>query len=77
MSQSRQMPSPATPGSQVLQVPENQPLRIPGTLRLRGEDHIASSNISNEGVSSRHIRWSEDVVDNEGMGKKRSKGEIL
>ncbi len=34
-----------------------------GTLRLRGEP-----------VEDRRIRWAEDVVDNEGMGKKTSKG---
>ncbi|KAI9835578.1 MAG: hypothetical protein M1819_002029 [Sarea resinae] len=33
-----------------------------GTLRLRGEP-----------VEERHIAWAEDVVDNEGMGKKSSK----
>jgi protein phosphatase 1 regulatory subunit 11 len=32
-------------------------------LRLRGE-----------AASSRRIRWAEDVIDNEGMGKKSSKG---
>ncbi|KAK7191078.1 hypothetical protein DPSP01_007751 [Paraphaeosphaeria sporulosa] len=33
-----------------------------GTLRLRAEP-----------VEQRHIQWAEDVVDNEGMGKKSSK----
>jgi hypothetical protein len=28
-----------------------------------------------EGAVTRHIQWSEDVVDNEGMGRKSSKGE--
>lgn len=47
--------------------------RLPSTLRLRGEDtSIAPADPS----SARRIRWSEDVVDNEGMGKKSSKGEI-
>lgn len=27
-----------------------------------------------EGAETRHIQWAEDVVDNEGMGKKSSKG---
>lgn len=34
-----------------------------GTLRLRAEP-----------AEQRHIQWAEDVVDNEGMGKKSSKG---
>jgi hypothetical protein len=50
----------------------SQNLSLPGTLRLRGED---APSVSPEPSSSRRIRWSEDVVDNEGMGKKSSKGE--
>ncbi|KAF2086081.1 hypothetical protein K490DRAFT_58072 [Saccharata proteae CBS 121410] len=39
------------------------PLNLPsGTLRLRAEP-----------VQRRHIQWADDVVDNEGMGKKSSK----
>ena len=34
-----------------------------GTLRLRAEPS-----------EQRHIQWAEDVIDNEGMGKKSSKG---
>ena len=34
-----------------------------GVLRLRAEP-----------AEQRHIQWAEDVVDNEGMGKKSSKG---
>ena len=34
-----------------------------GTLRLRAEP-----------AEERHIQWAEDVIDNEGMGKKSSKG---
>ncbi|CAI7582530.1 unnamed protein product [Penicillium glandicola] len=45
--------------------------RIPTTLRLRAEE--APTDTSEETSSSRRIRWSEDVVDNEGMGKKSSK----
>lgn len=76
MSRNRQIPSPAASGSHVLQVPENQSAtRISGTLRLRAEDSNATSpNVGNEDIPSRRIRWSEDVVDNEGMGKKKSKG---
>ncbi|PWW79002.1 hypothetical protein C7212DRAFT_350228 [Tuber magnatum] len=40
-----------------------RPVRIPdGTLRLRGGP-----------VQSRRVRWDADVIDNEGMGKKKSK----
>jgi len=40
------------------------PVRIPdGTLRLRGGP-----------VENRRVRWDADVIDNEGMGKKKSKG---
>lgn len=77
MSRNRQIPSsPAASGSHVLQVPEDQSAnRISGTLRLRADDSTAtSSNVGNEDVPSRRIRWDEDVVDNEGMGKKKSKG---
>ncbi|KAJ6088279.1 hypothetical protein N7486_009540 [Penicillium sp. IBT 16267x] len=48
----------------------SQDLSLPGTLRLRGED---APNVTPEPSGSRRIRWSEDVVDNEGMGKKSSK----
>lgn len=36
---------------------------VPVTLRLRVEP-----------AEERHIQWAEDVIDNEGMGKKSSKG---
>ncbi|KAL7275972.1 Type 1 phosphatases regulator ypi1 [Rhizina undulata] len=40
--------------------------RIPaGTLRLRGGP-----------IQDRRVRWGADVVDNEGMGKKKSKGTL-
>lgn len=56
---------PAASGSQTQT--HNQPvirLNAPsGTLRLRAEP-----------VERRRIQWAEDVVDNEGMGKKSSKG---
>lgn len=37
-----------------------------GTLRLRAE--------AEEPSEQRRIQWAEDVIDNEGMGKKSSKG---
>ncbi|KAJ5297998.1 hypothetical protein PENANT_c012G03179 [Penicillium antarcticum] len=45
--------------------------RFPTTLRLRAEE--APTNTREETSSGRRIRWSDDVVDNEGMGKKSSK----
>jgi len=48
---------------------------VTGTLRLRGE-RLANSTTQQQGeqrASGRRIRWGEDVIDNEGMGKKNSK----
>ncbi|PKY00963.1 hypothetical protein P168DRAFT_313272 [Aspergillus campestris IBT 28561] len=77
MSHHRQLPQNATSGSQTesshshdrngSSTPSNF-----GMLRLRAEN--ASNEVEAENASSaRHIRWSEDVIDNEGMGKKSSK----
>ena len=53
----------SAPSSTIL-AEQTSPLNLPsGTLRLRAEP-----------VQRRHIQWAEDVVDNEGMGKKSSKG---
>jgi hypothetical protein len=58
---------PSTSGSQTItQTPPEPAVRLAatsGTLRLRAEP-----------AERRHIQWAEDVVDNEGMGKKSSKG---
>jgi protein phosphatase 1 regulatory subunit 11 len=45
--------------------------QVTGTLRLRAEDDASATRGE---TPARHIRWSQDVVDNEGMGKKSSKG---
>lgn len=54
-------------GSRTLQETQPNPvLRLSapsGVLRLRAEPE-----------ERRHIQWAEDVIDNEGMGKKSSKG---
>lgn len=47
---------------------------FPPTLRLRAEEATDTSEATS---SSRRIRWSEDVIDNEGMGKKSSKGKDI
>lgn len=47
-----------------------QQSQVTGTLRLRG--HRTETNT--EGTQERRIRWAEEVVDNEGQGKKSSKG---
>lgn len=53
---------PATHGSQTILQTNAGPSAPSGTLRLRAEPQ-----------ERRGIRWAEDVVDNEGMGKKSSK----
>ena len=61
---------------------------FPRTLRLRGESqsHVHTGGDGTrlevqggeqeaaEGSASRRVRWDENVVNNEGMGKKSSKG---
>ncbi|KAL5120559.1 Type 1 phosphatases regulator ypi1 [Pleosporales sp. CAS-2024a] len=59
--------TPPTPqgGSRTVQVQPQPALRLsapPGVLRLRAEP-----------AERRRIQWAEDVIDNEGMGKKSSK----
>ena len=56
---------PAASGSQTTTQAEAQP--APAVLRLRGA-HTASD---------RSVRWAEDVVNNEGLGRKSSKGSEL
>ena len=55
----------ATPtvGSRTIEIRPHPVLRVSGVLRLRAEPS-----------EQRHIQWAEDVIDNEGMGKKSSKG---
>lgn len=54
--------------------PRQAVLHLRGAVR-DGEEAEAEAEGSN-GRTSRHIQWSEDVVDNEGMGKKSSKGKF-
>lgn len=68
MSRSRQ-PNANSQAPSTSETTQEQTTRLT-TLRLRGDDTPSSQEPS----SSRRIRWSEDVVDNEGMGKKSSKG---
>ncbi|KAL4946182.1 hypothetical protein BDV06DRAFT_151673 [Aspergillus oleicola] len=75
MSQNRQMFSQtSTSSSRVSSVSRVQEdtsnSHISGTLRLRAEGEASAGD---NGTPARRIRWSEDVVDNEGMGKKSSK----
>ena len=74
MSRTRQ---PATIPSQSTTETSGEPstIRLTGTLRLRAEESPSTSTNGAEPSQSRRIRWSEDVVDNEGMGKKSSKGQ--
>jgi protein phosphatase 1 regulatory subunit 11 len=46
-------------------------------LRLRGATREQEREVVEEGESSRtrrSIKWAEDVIDNEGLGRKKSKG---
>jgi len=67
---------PATSGSQTITISTEEPLspqiQSPpsGTLRLRAEGVSPQEDESER----RHVQWAEDVVNNEGMGKKSSKG---
>ncbi|KAL4930021.1 PPP1R11/YPI1 family protein [Aspergillus undulatus] len=75
MSHSRQMFSQnSTSSSRVSSVSrvheDTSNSQVTGTLRLRAEVEAPASR---EQTPARRIRWSEDVVDNEGMGKKSSK----
>ncbi|GFF59024.1 hypothetical protein IFM46972_11273 [Aspergillus udagawae] len=78
MSRTRQVPSNTASSSHIQLLSSagpqgNNSVRISGTLRLRAEnDSIATDQIE-DATPGRHIRWTEDVVDNEGMGKKSSK----
>ena len=80
MSRTRQVPSEAASNSQIQSAERhpNNPSAVPvsATLRLRADDGPAASTFNQDESTSRHIRWSEDVIDNEGMGKKSSKGKI-
>ncbi|CAI6338218.1 unnamed protein product [Periconia digitata] len=59
---SLQVATPTNGSVTITQTP-SQPSLPSGTLRLR----------ATEPAERRHIQWAEDVVDNEGMGKKSSK----
>ncbi|OJJ38569.1 hypothetical protein ASPWEDRAFT_94891, partial [Aspergillus wentii DTO 134E9] len=74
---SRQTLQSAAPSSQIQSTTDAEDpssnVRVSGTLRLRGEDVPDTTENNQDRASNRRIRWSEDVVDNEGMGKKSSK----
>jgi protein phosphatase 1 regulatory subunit 11 len=64
-------PPSATTQTSTATPPLSPSLRIParapdGTLRLRGGP-----------IEDRRVRWDQDVIDNEGMGKKKSKGKFI
>ncbi|KAE8379477.1 type 1 phosphatases regulator ypi1 [Aspergillus bertholletiae] len=75
MSRSRQIaPSGTSRVESVPQQPNNtSTVQVPGTLRLRAENEPTVESNTEGGGLRRHIRWSEDVIDNEGMGKRSSK----
>ncbi|PLB54315.1 hypothetical protein P170DRAFT_13957 [Aspergillus steynii IBT 23096] len=65
-------PSSGSQTQSISRQPAESSARTQGTLRLRAENDSVREN-DLDGSTSRRIRWSEDVVDNEGMGKKSSK----
>ncbi|KAE8348301.1 type 1 phosphatases regulator ypi1 [Aspergillus coremiiformis] len=77
MSRSQQIAPSGISASQVESVPHQpgNPLDVQasGTLRLRAENEPSIGSVTEERDSHRRIHWSEDVIDNEGMGKKSSK----
>lgn len=73
MSQTRQPAGNSLPQSTTTTSRESSTVRLPATLRLRGDETPTTT----ENSPTPRIRWSEDVVDNEGMGKKSSKGDDL
>ncbi|KAK2864985.1 hypothetical protein FQN49_004021 [Arthroderma sp. PD_2] len=62
--------APGTAANTQTTNPERGGLSLTGTLRLRGE---REEQTSQPPARERHIKWAEDVVDNEGQGKKSSK----
>ncbi|KAL3469999.1 phosphatase inhibitor-domain-containing protein [Aspergillus californicus] len=74
MSHSRQITSQTSTSSSrvspVSRTKDTSNSRVTGTLRLRAEN---CPTVSRDETPARRIRWSEDVIDNEGMGKKSSK----
>ncbi|BCS25587.1 PPP1R11/YPI1 family protein [Aspergillus puulaauensis] len=66
-----QNPTSSSRVSSVSRVQDNTSnIQVTGTLRLRAEGDTSDTR---DQTPARHIRWSQDVVDNEGMGKKSSK----
>ncbi|OKL60350.1 hypothetical protein UA08_04369 [Talaromyces atroroseus] len=78
-SQQRQRPQQfANAGGTGSTTTEEEPstATLPRTLRLRGESEVTdtdSSSLEQQSANSRRVRWDENVVNNEGMGKKSSK----
>jgi len=54
-----------------------EPRQVQAVLRLRGvtsEEDVANDVRDGGESTRRRIQWAEDVVDNEGLGRKSSKG---
>lgn len=66
---------PDTHGSRTLTVESNNSeSREPvGVLHLRGAENFSWDTTQREAAPARRVVWTEDTVDNEGMGKKKSK----
>jgi len=74
--------SSANPSAPSLTITEGQPQPpVQAVLHLRGatrEEEAAAEEESGESGARprRRIQWAEDVVDNEGLGRKSSKGMV-
>jgi protein phosphatase 1 regulatory subunit 11 len=60
----------SAPSTTITRAPQQAVLRLRGAATEDGQG-------DGEGSERRRIQWAEDVVDNEGMGKKKSKGGSL
>lgn len=65
-------PTTATHGSQTILQTNTGEEPPSATLRLRAEP-VQDQSSQSSSEDGRRIRWSDDVIDNEGMGKKSSK----
>ena len=68
-----QMQVPSRVGTPQTQVQTQPVLRLRGATREQ-EREVLESSESEGSRARRRIQWAEDVIDNEGLGRKKSKG---
>jgi hypothetical protein len=66
--------TPATGPQTTIQAPRQAVLRLRGATREQERDAMEQGESSR---ARRRIKWAEDVIDNEGLGRKKSKGSCL